>query len=358
MKLQHEDRVKRTRCVSDEELAECFPRVQRLAKRLARTNAPLGMDVNDLISAGVQGLMNAAYNFDAEHLELASAKISNDSSTPVFWFCAKRRVQGAMTHEILLFLRDAHFTRMPSWEDERRESTLENLGNYALAPFSGKELKGPSRELYAADFIFAVIGETAQPGSVRDAMLKALIDLLEPRYSLILKLFYFKNISGRNIGKRLSCTRSVIEKQRDLALCQIRRKVLPIAAAELLCKARHKCSTIAKLEMERANVALNLIVINTPVKLTVSMLVRILTALADYRAGYTLDALTLASNYKEKKGGGAPPWLSSTVRLLLEAGMVETLGRTIRITDAGLCELENVKETAELWRIDPIACVA
>jgi len=334
--LQHGDRVQMQRTVSDDEIAACLPKIRRLAYWLLKS-APYQMDPNDLISAGVLSIMNFAY-------------VYQPGDVP-FWFAGRRQCKVAMWHEIVTAFRyrNMHSAGTDDYEEGKLSRRLESATRYAY-PFFGKELKGPSKQPYVSDFIFALTGMKAEPGSVRDKMLIALIDLLDREYRLIIKSLYFHGVSGRNLGIRLSCTRGVIEKKRDLALCELRRKVMHVTDAEKLCRAKHKCSTVARLEAEREHEVFNSIVKRMKVRCSVGMLARLLTTLKDYPSGYSKN--TLIAQIED--GPRTAPdrlnhrdrfqWVVESLRILGDAGIVERIADTYRITATGIEQLELLRK--------------
>lgn len=198
--------------------AKFFPYIEKVARRLAR-RLPAHVEIDDLISSGVIGLMEAAERFDPKRVDRFEA-------------FAEYRIRGAMLDD--LRSRDTLSRDMRRLSNELRDATrkLESqLGrspdHEELAETLGLEVG----ELYARqqklsgssvvgiddagpDFLERNADETApDPFEVTShretlARLVAGIDELPDKMQQVLSLYYCENLNLKEIGEVLGVTES------------------------------------------------------------------------------------------------------------------------------------------------------
>lgn len=198
--------------------AKFFPYIEKVARRLAR-RLPAHVEIDDLISSGVIGLMEAAERFDPKRVDRFEA-------------FAEFRIRGAMLDD--LRSRDTLSRDMRRLSNELREATrrLESqLGrtpdNAELAETLGLDVD----ELYARqqklsgssvvgiddagpDFLERTGDETSpDPFEVTAhretlARLASGIDELPDKMQQVLSLYYIENLNLKEIGQVLGVTES------------------------------------------------------------------------------------------------------------------------------------------------------
>jgi RNA polymerase sigma factor FliA len=198
--------------------AKFFPYIEKVARRLAR-RLPAHVEIDDLISSGVIGLMEAAERFDPKRVDRFEA-------------FAEFRIRGAMLDD--LRSRDTLSRDMRRLSNELREATrrLESqLGRTPDQEELADQLGLEVDELYARqqklsgssvvgiddagpDFLERTGDETApDPFEVtahREALARLVegIDELPEKMQQVLSLYYCENLNLKEIGEVLGVTES------------------------------------------------------------------------------------------------------------------------------------------------------
>lgn len=198
--------------------AKFFPYIEKVARRLAR-RLPAHVDMDDLISSGVIGLMEAAERFDPKRVDRFEA-------------FAEFRIRGAMLDD--LRSRDTLSRDMRRLSNELREATRKLESQLGRSPDNAelaKTLGLDVHELYARqqklsgssvvgiddagpDFLDRTSDETSpDPFEVTAhretlARLVAGIDDLPEKMQQVLSLYYCENLNLKEIGRVLGVTES------------------------------------------------------------------------------------------------------------------------------------------------------
>ena len=198
--------------------AKFFPYIEKVARRLAR-RLPAHVEIDDLVSSGVIGLMEAAERFDPKRVDRFEA-------------FAEFRIRGAMLDD--LRSRDTLSRDMRRLSNELREATrkLESqLGRTPDQAEIAKTLGLDVDELYARqqklsgssvvgiddagpDFLERTGDDTApDPFEVTAhretlARLIAGVDELPEKMQQVLSLYYVENLNLKEIGHVLGVTES------------------------------------------------------------------------------------------------------------------------------------------------------
>ena len=198
--------------------AKFFPYIEKVARRLAR-RLPAHVEIDDLISSGVIGLMEAAERFDPKRVDRFEA-------------FAEFRIRGAMLDD--LRSRDTLSRDMRRLSNELREATRRLESQLGRTPDQGEladQLGLDVDELYARqqklsgssvvgiddagpDFLERTGDETApDPFEVtahREALARLVygIDDLPEKMQQVLSLYYCENLNLKEIGEVLGVTES------------------------------------------------------------------------------------------------------------------------------------------------------
>jgi RNA polymerase sigma factor for flagellar operon FliA len=195
-----------------------FPYIEKVARRLAR-RLPAHVDIDDLISSGVIGLMEAADRFDPTRVDRFEA-------------FAEFRIRGAMLDD--LRARDTLSRDMRRLSNELRDATRKLEGQLGRSPDQqelAQKLGVKVDELYARQQKLSgssVVGiddagpdfldrtgdenaldpfeETAHRETV--ARLVGSIDTLPEKMQQVLSLYYIENLNLKEIGDVLGVTES------------------------------------------------------------------------------------------------------------------------------------------------------
>lgn len=198
--------------------AKFFPYIEKVARRLAR-RLPAHVDIDDLISSGVIGLMEAAERFDPKRVDRFEA-------------FAEFRIRGAMLDD--LRSRDTLSRDMRRLSNELREATRKLESQLGRAPDQGEiaeKLGVEMDELYARqqklsgssvvgiddagpDFLERTGDESAtdpfEATAHRETLgrLVAGIDDLPEKMQQVLSLYYCENMNLKEIGRVMGVTES------------------------------------------------------------------------------------------------------------------------------------------------------
>ncbi len=223
----------------EDRIRQFAPLVKRIAYHFM-TRVPASVDVNDLIQAGMIGLMEAAYNFDA-------------SQGAQFETYATQRVRGAMLDE----LRDADWMprssrknlrnientihklehrlgHAPTEQDIAREmglpladyqQMLDDARGYQLIHYEDNGDDGDNDQL---DALKADHG--SNPIDIVDdrgfhAGLVGAIDTLPEREKLVMALYYDEELNLKEIGEVLGVSESRVCQLHSQAVARLRTKL-------------------------------------------------------------------------------------------------------------------------------------
>ncbi len=198
--------------------AKFFPYIEKVARRLAR-RLPAHVEIDDLISSGVIGLMEAADRFDPKRVDRFEA-------------FAEFRIRGAMLDD--LRSRDTLSRDMRRLSNELREATRKleaQLGRTPDQQEIAESMGVDVEELYARqqklsgssvvgiddagpDFLERTSDDSApDPFEITShretlARLVASIDDLPEKMQQVLSLYYCENLNLKEIGNVLGVTES------------------------------------------------------------------------------------------------------------------------------------------------------
>jgi RNA polymerase sigma factor for flagellar operon FliA len=198
--------------------AKFFPYIEKVARRLAR-RLPAHVEIDDLVSAGVIGLMEAAERFDPKRVDRFEA-------------FAEFRIRGAMLDD--LRARDTLSRDMRRLSNELREATRKLESELGRTPDQGElaetlglkvdELYTRQQKLSGSsvvgiddagpDFLERT-SDTNSPDpfeltSHREALARLVsgIDDLPEKMQQVLSLYYCENMNLKEIGEILGVTES------------------------------------------------------------------------------------------------------------------------------------------------------
>ena len=215
--------------------AKFFPYIEKVARRLAR-RLPSHVEIDDLISSGVIGLMEAAERYDPKRVDRFEA-------------FAEYRIRGAMLDD--LRARDTLSRDMRRLSNELREATrkLESqLGRTPDQEELARTLGVQVDELYARqqklsgssvvgiddagpDFLERTGDENApDPFEVtahREALARLVsgIDELPEKMQQVLSLYYCENLNLKEIGEVLGVTESRISQLHTKAVLRLKSRL-------------------------------------------------------------------------------------------------------------------------------------
>src|SRR6476661_4752179 len=224
----------------NEYAAKFFPYIEKVARRLAR-RLPAHVEIDDLISSGVIGLMEAAERFDPKRVDRFEA-------------FAEFRIRGAMLDD--LRSRDTLSRDMRRLSNELREATRRLESQLGRTPDQGEladQLGLDVDELYARqqklsgssvvgiddagpDFLERTGDDNApDPFEVtahREALARLLSDIDDPpeKMQQVLSLYYCENLNLKEIGEVLGVTESRVCQIHGEATRRLRQSLGDIAA--------------------------------------------------------------------------------------------------------------------------------
>lgn len=222
--------------------AQFFPYIEKVARRLAR-RLPAHVEIDDLISSGVIGLMEAAERFDPKRVDRFEA-------------FAEFRIRGAMLDD--LRSRDTLSRDMRRLSNELREATRRLEAQLGRSPDQeelAKTLGVDVEELYARqqklsgssvvgiddagpDFLERTSDDTAPDPFEETAHRETLtrlsegIEQLPEKMQQVLSLYYTENLNLKEIGNVLGVTESRVCQIHGEATRRL-REVLGDLAAEV-----------------------------------------------------------------------------------------------------------------------------
>lgn len=213
--------------------AEHFSLVKRTAFHL-KSRVPPNVDVDDLIQAGLEGLVQASKSFDS-------------SKNVSFEGFAKVRVKGAMLDEVR---RLSYATRTTVSLKKEQSEAIEHLANLKgreptsaeIASYLGKDLNAYEKERLIAQgsetlssdtneyLVSEEIDETANPADRVDleetlGILQELIVDLPERTQLVLSLYYVEELNLKEIAEVLSVSEGRVSQILSEAATKLRKRM-------------------------------------------------------------------------------------------------------------------------------------
>ena len=236
----------------DEVVVEFAPLVKRIANRLA-ARMPANMDVNDLIQAGMIGLLDAIEKYDpgreAQFRTYAEFRIRGamlDDLRAGDWVPRSVRERADQVARANVGLR-AELGRQPD-EEEIAERMGLTLDEYHILLFKSRvipllkieDLHG-HRDDEDHGNIFDIL-EDPSIGNPLDALslrnihekLQAAITELPERERLVLSLYYDEELNLKEIGQVLGITESRVSQIRTQAILRLRAAVQTHTSHDLL----------------------------------------------------------------------------------------------------------------------------
>lgn len=212
---------------------------------------PANVELDDLKSAGVIGLIDAAEKYDPErsanfksYAEIRIRGAMVDELRALDWVPRSVRQRGANIERARRGLR-AELGRLPTEQElaAALELTVEGLREmvqkaHALSVVSYEDLGGASED-ERRDFLDCVADpeastpeDSSERTSRRDRMLDA-IQLLGERQRVVLSLYYFEDLNLKEIGSILGVTESRISQIHSKACAQLKPILEEVMADEL-----------------------------------------------------------------------------------------------------------------------------
>ncbi|WP_022852801.1 FliA/WhiG family RNA polymerase sigma factor [Thermodesulfatator atlanticus] len=219
------------------------PLIKYVAGRLA-LRLPPNVDINDLISAGVMGLIDAINRFDPsrniQFKTFAEFRIRGamlDELRSLDWVPRSVRKKATMIERAYLELEQQ--LGRPAEDEEVAEALgvsieefhkmLEETKNVSFIDIETIKRKLP--DLNEED-IFDLIEDPDQPDPFEDCELKEIRDLLAEaiddlpeKEKLVLSLYYYEGLTMREIGEILGYTESRISQLHSKAIKRLRAKL-------------------------------------------------------------------------------------------------------------------------------------
>lgn len=229
----------------DQLIMDYAPLIRFVAQRIA-TRLPSNIDIDDLISAGVIGLMDAIEKYDP----------SRDNKFKTY---AEFRIRGAILDELRSQDWVPRSVRDKAKRIEKTYAELEqkfgravsdteisdalgvNLEEYyemiakvkAVTLLSIDELSGPNQ--HERKSLLEVLESTTSKNpftqlksqAVRDILVKNIEDLPE-KQKLVLQLYYYEDLNLKEIGRILEVTESRVSQLHTQAVERLRSKLKPI----------------------------------------------------------------------------------------------------------------------------------
>lgn len=223
-------------------IKEFTPTIRYNARRLA-ARLPAYLDAEDLYSVGVMGLMDALDRYDPNH----------DTKLKTF---AEHRIRGAMLDEIrsMDWIPRSVRVRMATLKEATR-TVQQRLGRSATQSEIGAALgllpdkmaaflaKSQSPSLFSLDEVCSDDGDRKQVwepvlrshapnqlevmvGEDKRRLLGRAIEELPEKERLALRLYYYKNLTMREIGNKLSVSESRVSQLRRKAVTHLKASLL------------------------------------------------------------------------------------------------------------------------------------
>lgn len=237
--LQHADRFfqkKKKKEASDEFVAEHMSMVEAIVSTLSGGGkVPSGMERNDLIAWGLEGLLKAHQNFD-------------DTKGTQFKTYAFYRIRG----EVLDRIRNEWKYRNPHEHREYKKKKQEKMADYVEDALQNEEESGTGDPTEALE---AMVSNTAmlsmlslefievssEAEGTRDPQIEIIdnnqselwdeVKNLSEEEREIVDLFYVKGLKQKDIALRMKCSRSTICRLHTKALETLKQRILEKGSA-------------------------------------------------------------------------------------------------------------------------------
>lgn len=223
--------------VSEEVLREHLPMVRFLALRI-RERLPQQVEMEDLISAGVVGLMDAMQKFDPEkkvqfrtYAQFRVRGAMLDSLRALDWGPRDLRRKGRAVDEAIRSL-SARLGKAPTESEVAKEMGLDlNAYQQLLGELSGLELSSlnvtPGEDAGVEALALLPAGPEDDPflqcqsNEMRRLLAQAIEDLPE-RERMVLTLYYYEELTMREVGATLGVVESRVSQLHSSAMARLR----------------------------------------------------------------------------------------------------------------------------------------
>jgi RNA polymerase sigma factor for flagellar operon FliA len=223
--------------VSEEALREHLPMVRFLALRI-RERLPQQVEMEDLISAGVVGLMDAMQKFDPEkkvqfrtYAQFRVRGAMLDSLRALDWGPRDLRRKGRAVEEAIRSL-SAKLGKAPTESEVAKEMGLDlNAYQQLLGELSGLELSSlnatPGEDAGVEALALLPAGPEDDPflqcqnNEMRRLLARAIEDLPE-RERMVLTLYYYEELTMREVGATLGVVESRVSQLHSSAMARLR----------------------------------------------------------------------------------------------------------------------------------------
>ncbi|HEX6495195.1 MAG TPA: FliA/WhiG family RNA polymerase sigma factor [Acidobacteriaceae bacterium] len=223
--------------VSEEVLREHLPMVRFLALRI-RERLPQQVEMEDLISAGVVGLMDAMQKFDPEkkvqfrtYAQFRVRGAMLDSLRALDWGPRDLRRKGRAVDEAIRSL-SARLGKAPTESEVAKEMGLDlNAYQQLLGELSGLELGSlnatPGEDAGVEALALLPAGPEDDPflqcqsNEMRRLLAQAIEDLPE-RERTVLTLYYYEELTMREVGATLGVVESRVSQLHSSAMARLR----------------------------------------------------------------------------------------------------------------------------------------
>jgi RNA polymerase sigma factor (sigma-70 family) len=216
--------------VPEDEIIACTSIARKIAQHFLKDAPPI-TTVDDLTSACHLGLLRAARTY------------RNVNGAPFEAYAVYVMKMAARRELIFAYRYMRRFYGTPdSYADSGDDNSfLENAAaNSSVRPSSEKQKKGraASENLDLLSVVYGNSDPFNKP--LQSILLQIALKQLDNKKQLVLDLYYNSLIPLRMIGKRLGIGEASIRKSRNLALCQLRCKLITDnERLDILCTANH-----------------------------------------------------------------------------------------------------------------------
>jgi RNA polymerase sigma factor for flagellar operon FliA len=231
-------------------LTEHLPMVRFLALRI-RERLPQQVEMEDLISAGIVGLMDALQKFDptkkVQFRTYAQFRVRGailDSLRALDWGPRDLRRKGRAVEEAIRSL-STRLGKPPSESEVAKEMGLDlNTYQQLLGELSGLELSSlnatPGEDAGVEALALLPAGPEDDPflqcqSSEMRSMLARAIEELPERERMVLTLYYYEELTMREVGATLGVVESRVSQLHSSAMARLR---VALGAPVVRCTAR------------------------------------------------------------------------------------------------------------------------